>query len=125
MTPQEFVALLAYKPKWISDPNIDDVSNIEFNKSENRSPYIEFGTEYRDDKDGQYFYYEILDYGDYNNGDFISLTSDRRHDVILSWPKTKSDFEKLAKSINQSLKNLYSKPKNERSLDGKPWISVS
>jgi len=121
MSPIDFVRLLDYKPKWVPEPNIDDISNIEFRWCKKRCPYIEFGTEVRKDKGGQYFYYEILDYGGYVEGDFIPLTSDRRHDIILCWPKTDEDFKKLAKKINASLRNLHKK-NCEKSLDGKAWL---
>lgn len=121
MTKVDFVRLLDYKPKSVHESNLDDIANIEFRNSKKRCPYIEFGTEVRKDKGGQYFYYEILDYSGYVEGDFISLTSDRRHDVMFCRPKTDDDFKKLAKNINASMKNLYKKD-SKTSLDGKEWL---
>jgi hypothetical protein len=104
-----FLTYLKYKPVWVSEPsNIDDgVQNIEFRRLKNHTASIEFGRNFNVDKNGYYFYYEIIDWNNYNDGDFIALDSSRRHDVILYWPKLDDEYKKLAEKINESLKRHY------------------
>lgn len=54
----DFLKLINYKPVWVSKPSdIDDgIQNIEFRRIKNFTASIEFGREFREDKNGYYFY---------------------------------------------------------------------
>ena len=86
----KFLKLIKYKPVWVSKPSkIDDgIQNIEFRRLNNHTASIEFGREFREDKNGYYFYFEIIDWNNYNDGDFIYLDSSRRKNVIFKWLKS-------------------------------------
>lgn len=109
MTAEDFCKLLSYKPKYITNPCKfdDDIQFIEFRQHKNFSASIEFGRAFRKKENGYYFYFEILDLNGYKDGDFISLDSNRRHNVILSWPNCNDDYKKLADYVNKSLKMMH------------------
>lgn len=67
MTIGKFCKLLSYKPKHITDPCKfdDDVQFIEFRRYKNFVASIEFGRMFRKDKNGYYFYFEVLDLNEY------------------------------------------------------------
>lgn len=111
MKIERFIELLDYKPKYVTDPCKfdDDVRMIEFRSWKNFSASIEFGTSFRKKENGYYFYFEVLDMNGYKEMDFISLDSNRRHDVIFCWPKTDDDYKKLAKLVNDSLRKMHKK----------------
>jgi len=118
-TPEKFAELVGYKPKYISrgidgDPN--PVKLICFRDWNGFSATVEFGCKINREKRGFYFYFEIIDLNDYKEMDFIPLDSSRRHNVILSWPKTYTDYEKLALEVRESLKSLYARKNSKRSL---------
>lgn len=114
MDVNEFVSLLDYKPVWISKPcdHDDGIQNVEFRRIKNFTASIEFGREFNKDKNGFYFYYEIIDWNDYKEGEVIPLDSNRRHDVIFHWVKDNDEYMILAKKINASLKNHYKRLKS-------------
>lgn len=119
VTPERFAELVGYKPKYISrgidgDPN--PVKLICFRDWNGFSATVEFGCKINREKRGFYFYFEIIDLDGYKEMDFIPLDSSRRHDVILAWPKTCSDYEKLASKVNESLKSLYARKNSKRNL---------
>lgn len=104
-----FLKLIKYKPVWISEQsNIDDgIQNIEFRRIKNFTANIEFGREFNEDKNGYYFYYEIIDWNNYKEMEFIPFSSPRRHDIIFCWPNSDDEYKKLAEKINESLKQHY------------------
>jgi hypothetical protein len=104
-----FLKLIKYKPVWISEPsNIDDgIQNIEFRRIKNFTASIEFGREFNEEKNGYYFYYEIIDWNNYKEMEFIPFSSPRRHDVIFCWPNSDDEYKKLTEKINESLKRHY------------------
>lgn len=108
MTIEKFIELLKYKPKYVTDQcKFDDVRMIEFRSWKNFSASIEFGTSFRDEHNGYYFYFEVLDMNGYKEMDFIPLDSSRRHGVIFCWPNTDDDYKKLADCINESLRKMH------------------
>ncbi len=113
MNLNTFLTYLKYKPVWVSKPSdIDDgVQNIEFRRLKNHTASIEFGRNFNEDKNGYYFYYEIIDWNNYKEMEFIPIDSDRRNDVIYCWPNSEDEYKKLAEKINISLKNHYKKLK--------------
>lgn len=120
ITLEKFIKLVGYKPKYISkgidgDPN--PVKLICFRDWNGFSATVEFGCKINREKRGFYFYFEIIDLNDYKEMDFIPLDSSRRHNVILSWPKTYADYEKLALKVKESLKSLYARKNSKRSLE--------
>jgi hypothetical protein len=106
-----FLRLIKYKPVWISKPSdIDDgIQNIEFRRIKNFTASIEFGREFNEDKNGYYFYYEIIDWNNYKEMEFIPFSSPRRHDVIFCWPNSDDEYKKLAEKINESLERHYNR----------------
>ena len=113
MDVNEFVSLLKYKPVWISKQcdHDDGVQIVEFRRIKNFTASIEFGRKFNKEKNGFYFYYEIVDWNDYKDGEFISLDSNRRHDVIFHWVKNEDEYKKLAEKLNKSLKLHYKRLK--------------
>lgn len=110
MTLEKFVELVGYKPKWITDGfDEDSVRLICFRDFIKHSATVEFGTEFSKNKCGYYFYFEVLDLTNYKEMDFIPLDSNRRHDVILAWPKCDEDYLKLANKVRDALKRMYTK----------------
>ena len=109
MKLDDFLKLIKYKPVWVSKPSdIDDgIQNIEFRRINNHTASIEFGREFREDKNGYYFYFEIIDWNDYEDGDFIPLNSNRRKNVIFRWLKSDDEYKEVAKQINGFLKEHY------------------
>jgi hypothetical protein len=114
MKIDEFLSLIKYKPVWISKPcdHDDGVQIVEFRRIKNFTASIEFGRKFNEEKNGYYFYYEIVDWNDYKEGEFIPLDSNRRHDVIFHWVKCDDEYKKLTEKINESLKNHYKRLKN-------------
>jgi hypothetical protein len=109
MTANEFLELIKYKPVWISSPSdIDDgIQNIEFRRINNHTASIEFGREFIENKNGYYFYFEIIDWNDYVDGDVISLNSNRRKCIIFKWLNSDDEYREVAKQINEYLKKHY------------------
>ena len=109
MNLNTFLTYLNYKPVWVSKPSdIDDgIQNIEFRRQKKHTASIEFGREFNKEKNGYYFYFEIIDWNDYKDGDIIPINSNKRHDVIFCWPNSNEEYEKLANKINDSLKKYY------------------
>jgi hypothetical protein len=110
MTPEKFVKLVGYKPKFITktlkgDPN--PVRLICFRDFNKHSATVEFGCELNEKMKGFYFYFEVLNLTAYKEMDFIPLDSAMRHDVILSWPKCDEDYKKLASKVKEALKHMY------------------
>ena len=103
MTLEEFLKLLKYKPIHISKDLGDGVQFVTFRAKEGFSTNLEFGTV---DDDGQYLYWEIVDWNNYHAGDIIALNSDRRHDV-LNTRLTKDNVDYIAAFINASLDRFY------------------
>ena len=119
MTAEKFADLVGYKPKYITeglkgDPN--PVRLICFRDFNKHSATVEFGCKLNQEKHGYYFYFEVLDLTAYKEMDFIPLDSEMRHDVILAWPKTCSDYEKLALKVRESLKGLYARKNPKRNF---------
>ena len=111
-----FLELIEYKPIWISSPSdIDDgIQNIEFKRINNHTASIEFGREFRDDKNGYYFYFEIIDWNNYVEGDVISLNSPRRKNVIFKWLNLDDEYKEVAKQVNGYLKEHYKRKQYEK-----------
>jgi hypothetical protein len=109
MTVNNFLKLINYKPVWISKPSKIDsgIQNIEFRRINNHTASIEFGREFREDKNGYYFYFEIIDWNNYVDGDVISLNSSRRKNVIFKWLKSDEEYREVAKQVNKYLKTHY------------------
>ena len=109
MSIGDFLKLIKYKPVWVSEPSdIDDgIQNVEFRRINNHTASIEFGREFREDKNGYYFYFEIIDWNDYKSGEFIPLDSNRRKHVIFHWMKNDDEYKQAAEMINKYLKEHY------------------
>lgn len=114
MSIEKFAKLVGYKPKHISKGIPGDpfpVRVIFFRSWKGFSASIELGTKLDEKKGGCYFYFEVLDLNGYEDGDFIPLSSSRRHDVILAWPKDDEDYIKLAKKVKVALIKMHKKKK--------------
>ena len=111
-----FLKLIDYKPIWVNkSSDIDDgIQNIEFRRINNHTASIEFGREFRDDKNGYYFYFEIIDWNNYNEGDVISLNSPRRKNVIFKWLNSDEEYREVAKQVNEYLKEHYKRKQYEK-----------
>ena len=105
----DFLKLIDYKPVWISKPSdIDDgIQNIEFQRINNHTASIEFGREFNLYKNGYYFYFEIIDWNGYTDGDVISLKSPRRKCIIFKWLNSDDEYREVAKQVNEYLKEHY------------------
>lgn len=110
MTANELLALIKYKPKYITDlSKLDDgVQIIEFRKCGDYTASIEFGNNGHFKKDGGfYFYFEIVDWSGTVDGEFVPLDSERRKDVLWGFFKTKKQYEEAAAHINKALRKMY------------------
>lgn len=109
MKIDDFIKLLKYKPKYVTDPCKwdDDIRIIEFRNHKRWAASIEFGTKYRKKEKGCYFYFEVLDLSGYKDGDVIPISSNMRHDVVFCWPSTDEHYKKLATHVNEALKKMH------------------
>lgn len=104
--------LLDYQPKHVTSlddscTRHDGVQLIEFRRKGDFTASIEFGNYFNKKMNGFYFYFETVDWSGTSDGDFISLQSGRRKDVLYFWPKTEEEYEKAAKHVNAALRKLY------------------
>lgn len=109
MDISDFLKLIDYKPVWVSKPSdIDDgIQNIEFKRINNHTASIEFGREFNRYKNGYYFYFDIIDWNDYVDGDVIFLNSNRRKCIIFKWLNSDDEYKEVASQINEHLKIHY------------------
>lgn len=113
MSLLDFLKLLQYKPTRITEPCAfdDGVQIVEFRRSRGLSASLEFGRDFNKKHRGYYFYFEVIDFNDYEEMDFIPLDSSRRQNVIYAWPKTDEEYKKLAIQVNNVLKQVYKRKK--------------
>lgn len=107
---EKFVKLLSFEPLFITD-NIDGVRFIEFERFDDKTATIEFGTTWIKSRKGFYFYYEIVDWKDYVDGEFVPLESPRRKHVIHEYPSTIEQYKEFAMKIEKSLQWMYNTDK--------------
>ena len=103
MTLEEFLKLVKYTPMHIGKDFGDGMRFVTFRSKDGFSTNLEFGTV---DNNGQYLYWEIVDWNNYHAGDTIALDSERRHDV-LNTRLTKDNADYIAAFINASLDRFY------------------
>lgn len=106
---ESFLKLIRYKPKYVGKELVDQVKFIEFPRRFCYSATMEYGTEIsagKDGKVGQTFYWEVIDFSNYDTSKGEIITDVRRHDVI--WDRlTRENMKELAEKVNRSLKNIY------------------
>lgn len=107
MSPEHFAELVGYKPKFITEKldESDSFRNICWRKAGNREATAEFGLEFDPERNGTYFYFEILDLNGYADGDFIPLDSGRRLVQILEWVKSDERYAELAAAVKGHVLN--------------------
>ena len=112
ISAEDFVKLLSFKPLFITKADaIDGVRFIEFKRFDDKTASIEFGTTWINHRNGFYFYYEIVDWKDYVDGEFVPLESPRRKDVIHEYPNALEQYKEFAVKIEQSLQKMYNTDK--------------
>ena len=104
MTLEEFLKLVKYTPMHIGKDFGDGMRFVTFRSKDGFSTNLEFGTV---DNNGQYLYWEIVDWNNYHAGDIIALDSERRHDDV-NLRQSKYRGASIPANINASLDRLYS-----------------
>lgn len=110
---EDFLELLDYRPKHVGKELCDPVRFVEFRTRNCHSPSLEFGTKPDAKKGGQYLYFEVIDFRNYDMSKGEIITEDRRHGVINAH-LNESNMKQIASDINMALKKVYSK-------DGPAW----
>lgn len=101
-----FLSRLDYKPKHVGEELCDPVRFVEFRTAGCHSPSLEFGTKVNEEKGGQYFYFEVIDFRNYDTAKGDIISDDRRHGVISAYLNEKN-ADSIAEAVNVALRNVY------------------
>ena len=116
----DFLKLIKYKPKYVGSNHLG-MRYVEFRGRGNKKAHLEF--EEGEDGDsatppwtkqngnGFYLYFEIIDLSSYRYGELIPIDSGMRSSVVWTYCKSLSDYRHAAEMINSALKSLYRRKK--------------
>lgn len=104
ISPDEFLKLVRYRPVRVGKELCDPVRFIPFRKAGAKTAHIEFGTT----PGRQDFYFEVVDWAHYIEGEIIPVNSNRRSHVI-SEILTRENMASVAERVNGALRDMYSR----------------
>lgn len=110
---EEFIDLIGYRPKFVGDELYGSAKYVEFRRRGCCAASMEFAVKRDASSNGQWVYFEAIDFRNYDTSRGETITDDRRRGVVKGYVNRKN-AGRMAGAVKASLAAMYRK-------DGPAW----